>query len=250
MKILFIGDIYGINGLNFFEQNLNALKSEYQPNIIVVNGENIAEGRGITEKLYKKLMTLGVGAVTMGNWTYANYELLDFIEDSNIIRPANFKNAPGQGFKIIKFNDKTVLIINLMGRTFMNANLENPFETIDKILKNHQADYVFIDFHAEATSEKIALAHYLDGRVDALVGTHTHVQTNDDRLFPKGLLYITDVGMTGSREGVIGVEKEIVLSRFLTGYAPKNRVATGKNQLNGVFLDLIKKTIKKIRIED
>lgn len=250
MKILFVGDIYGIIGLNYFEKHLKDLKSKYQPNLIIVNGENVAEGRGITEKHYKRLMTLGVSAVTMGNWTFVNNDLLNFIEDSNIVRPANYKNTPGQGFKIINFNGKKVLIINLLGRTFMNANLENPFETIDKILLENEADYIFVDFHAEATSEKLAFAYYVDGRVNAVVGTHTHVQTNDDRKFPKGLLYISDVGMTGSKDGVIGVKKEIVLSRFLTGYAPSNKVAEGACQLNAVFLDLDKEIIEKIRIED
>lgn len=250
MKILFIGDTYGLYGLDYLLEQLPELKRTYKPNMIIVNGENLAEGRGITEQIYKELMKVNVSAITMGNWTWGNYNLLDFIESSVIIRPANFKEAPGVGYKNIKFNDKNLLVINLLGRTFMNANVENPFETIDNILEKEKADYIFVDFHAEATSEKIAMAHYLDGRVDALVGTHTHVQTNDDRKYPKGLLYITDVGMTGSMDGVIGVEKEIVLRRFKTGYSTGNVVAKGRRQLNGVFLDLTTKKIEKIRIEE
>lgn len=131
----------------------------------------------------------------------------------------------------------------------MDANLPNPFLVVDEIIKNNQADYIFVDMHAEASSEKIALGHYLDGRVNAIVGTHTHVQTNDDRLLPKGTLYITDVGMTGPLDGIIGVDKEIAITRFTTGYAKANLVENGKKQLNGVFLDLDKKTIEKIHLE-
>lgn len=250
MKILFVGDIYGLYGLEFFLEQLPSLKSLYKPNIIIINGENLAEGRGINEQIYKELMKVNVSAITMGNWTYGNQNLLGFIENSVIIRPANFKDAPGVGYKNIKYNDKTLLVISLLGRTFMNANLENPFETIDHILEKEKADYIFVDFHAEATSEKVAMAHYLDGRVNALVGTHTHVQTNDDQIFPNGMLYITDVGMTGSKEGVIGVSKEIVIRRFKTGYSTGNIVAKGKRQLNGVILDLTSKKIEKIRIEE
>ena len=250
MRVLFVGDIYGQPGIDMFEEHLNELKTKYRPNLIIVNGENIKNGRGIDKKIYLQLMKLGVSAVTMGNWTWGNNELLDFIDDSKIIRPANYAKAPGEGFKIINFNDKTVLVISLLGRIFMNANLENPFLVAKEIIANNPADYVFVDMHAEATSEKVALGHYLDGIANAIVGTHTHVQTNDDRMLPNGTLYISDVGMTGSSNGVIGVDKDIVLSRFLTGYSTGNVVATGKRQLNAVFLDLDKKTIDKINIKE
>lgn len=249
MRVLFIGDIYGNPGLQIFESKISDLKKQYRPDIIIVNGENIANGRGITKELYLKLMKLNVNAITMGNWTFGNKDIFNFIDDSNLIRPANYLSAPGNGFKIININGRKILIINLLGRIFMDANLPNPFLVVDEIIKNNQADYIFVDMHAEASSEKIALGHYLDGRVNAIVGTHTHVQTNDDRLLPKGTLYITDVGMTGPLDGIIGVDKEIAITRFTTGYAKANLIENGKKQLNGAFLDLDKKTIEKIHLE-
>lgn len=249
MRVLFIGDIYGNPGLQIFESKISDLKKQYRPDVIIVNGENIANGRGITKELYLKLMKLNVNAITMGNWTFGNKDIFNFIDDSNLIRPANYLSAPGNGFKTININGRKILIINLLGRIFMDANLPNPFLVVDEIIKNNQADYIFVDMHAEASSEKIALGHYLDGRVNAIVGTHTHVQTNDDRLLPKGTLYITDVGMTGPLDGIIGVDKEIAITRFTTGYAKANLVENGKKQLNGVFLDLDKKTIEKIHLE-
>lgn len=249
MRVLFIGDLYGNPGIEIFENKITELKKQYRPDILIVNGENIANGRGITKEIYLKLMKLSVNAITMGNWTFGNKDIFNFIDDSNIIRPANYLSAPGKGFKVININGKRILIINLLGRIFMDPNLPSPFLVVDEIIQANNADYIFIDMHAEASSEKIALGHYLDGRVDAVVGTHTHVQTNDDRLLPNGTLYITDVGMTGPLDGIIGVDKEIAITRFKTGYARANLVQNGKKQLNGVYLDLDKKTIEKIHLE-
>lgn len=251
MKILFIGDIYGEPGRNLILNQLDELKNTYKPNIIIVNAENSANnGRGITQKFYKELMQKGVSCITMGNHVWGQSELLTFIDESRIVRPLNFKEAPGKGYDLIKYNDKTLLVINALGRTFMNANMESPFTTIEDVISAHKADYVFVDFHAEATSEKVALGHYLDGKVDLLVGTHTHIQTADERCLPKGTLYITDVGMTGPLDGIIGVEKDIVIKRFLHGHSGPNQVAITKNQLNAVIADLKLKTIKRIHIED
>ena len=249
MKILFIGDLYGKAGMDILVEKLPELKSTYKPNIIIVNGENAANGRGITQKIYKELMMLGVHAITMGNWVWGNRELFEFIEDSNIVRPINYGKAPGKGSLKINFNGQTLLIINALGRTFMNANMECPFRTIESIVNEEKADYVFVDFHAEATSEKVALGHYLDGKVHAIVGTHTHIPTADERKLPNGTLYITDVGMTGPINGVIGVTKEIVLDRFLNGFSIPNEVAPGPKQLNAVFMDLNKQTIERIHME-
>lgn len=251
MKVLFIGDIYGEPGRKIFLDHIDELKAAHKPNIIIVNSENSANnGRGITQKFYKELMQKGVSAVTMGNHTYGQNELLTFIDDSHVIRPINYKAAPGKGYDLIKFNSQTLLVINALGRTFMNANMESPFFEIEKVINEVKADYVFVDFHAEATSEKVALGHYLDGKVSAIVGTHTHIPTADERVLPKGTLYITDVGMTGPLDGVIGVDKDIVVNRFLYGYSLPNQVAITKNQLNAVILDLKNKTIKRIHLED
>ncbi|HBT59591.1 MAG TPA: TIGR00282 family metallophosphoesterase [Acholeplasmataceae bacterium] len=249
MKVLFIGDIYGKPGRTILLDQLDNLKSEYKPNLIVVNAENSSNnGRGITKSFYKQLMSAGVSCVTMGNHVWGNSELLEFIDDSHIVRPANFYNAPGKGYDIIRYNDKTLLVINLLGRTYMNANLENPFFMAEKIIEEHNATFSLIDFHAEATSEKVALGHYLDGKASAVVGTHTHVPTADERQLNGGTLYITDVGMTGPLDGVLGVDRKIVVERFLHGHSRPNEVAETKNQLNAVILDFEKKTIKRINV--
>lgn len=250
MKILFIGDIYGEPGRKMVKEYLPYLKNTYKPNLIVVNGENSANnGRGIKEEYYKELMKMGVSVVTMGNHVWGQQELHNFIDGSNIARPANFLEAPGKQYVLINYNDKKVLIINLLGRTFMDYNLENPFVMAKNIIKTVDHDYSLVDFHAEATSEKIALGHYLDGVASAVVGTHTHVQTADERVLPKGTLYISDVGMTGPLNGVIGVSKEIVINRFLNGYTIPNKVEEGDKQLNAVIIDFFKKTIERIHIE-
>lgn len=249
MKILFIGDLYGKPGLDILTEKMPELKETYKPNLIIANAENAHYGRGINLKIYKELMSLGVHVVTMGNWVWGNKELVEFIEDSNIVRPFNFREAPGKGFLTVNYNNQKVLIINALGRTFMNPQVGCPFTGIDEIIKNNPADFQVIDFHAEATSEKVALGHYLDGRVSAVLGTHTHIPTADERALPGGTLYITDVGMTGPREGVIGVSKEIVLNRFLNGFSTPNEVAQGPKQLNAVMMDLRLKTIKRIHLE-
>jgi 2',3'-cyclic-nucleotide 2'-phosphodiesterase len=249
MKVLFIGDIYGKQGIKTLEQLLPEIKSLHKPNIIIANAENVANGRGITKKMYKQLMQLGIQALTMGNWVWGNKELFEFIAESNIVRPLNFSEAPGQGYMKIKYNEQTVLLINVLGRTFMNPNLDCPFKRVDEILKHEVADKVIIDMHAEATSEKVAFAHYFDGRVDLVVGTHTHVQTNDNRRLPNGTLYITDIGMVGPLNGVIGVKKEIVIDRFLKGFSIPNEVSEGVMQLNAVIVDFNKITIEKIHME-
>ncbi|HKL60873.1 MAG TPA: TIGR00282 family metallophosphoesterase [Acholeplasma sp.] len=251
MKILFIGDIYGEPGRNMLLNHLDALKTDYKPNVIIVNSENSSNnGRGMTKQFYKQMMSAGVSCVTMGNHVWGNSELFEYIDDSHVVRPANFLVAPGKGYDIIRYNDKTLLVINLLGRTYMNANIENPFFVAKELIEEHQATYTFIDFHAEATSEKVAFAHFLDGKVSAIVGTHTHVPTADERMLDGGTLYITDVGMTGPLDGVIGVDKKIVIDRFLFGFSKQNEVAQTKNQLNAVFMDLDKKTIKRIQIID
>jgi 2',3'-cyclic-nucleotide 2'-phosphodiesterase len=249
MRILFIGDLYGRVGVDMLLQSLPELKTTYRPNLIIVNGENAANGRGISKAIYKELMSAGVHAVTMGNWVFGKRDLMDYIDDSNIIRPLNFPDAPGKGYLVINYNDTKVLVINVLGRTFMNPNLESPFSTVDHLLKSIDADYTFIDIHAEATSEKVAFGHYFDGRVDCIVGTHTHVPTADNRTLPKGTVYMTDVGMTGPLNGVIGVKKEIVIERFIKGFSTMNEVAGGSSQLNGIFVDLESRGSERIHIE-
>lgn len=251
MKVLFIGDVYGQIGLKFLEKNIAELKSKYKPNLVIANGENVVDGRGIDLKSYKRLMSLGINYLTMGNHTFKNAEIKEFINDANIVNPVNDESGIGLGYRLLNYNDKVVLIINALGSYGMDKPYKNAFKDIEKILVDIKHDYSILDFHAEATSEKIALAHFLDGRVDAIVGTHTHVQTNDARILPKGTLYISDVGMTGALNGVIGVDAKIIIDRFIDGYTVPNKVADGKMQLNAVLLEFSpKKQIQKIHLED
>ncbi len=249
MRILFIGDIYGQLGIDMLKDSLPTLKETYRPNLIIINGENAANGRGMTLKIYKELMGLGVAAITMGNWVWGNREIFDFIDESNIVRPINFREAKGKGSLLINYNGKKLLIINVLGRTFMNANLTCPFLTVEEEIKSINPDFSIVDIHAEATSEKVALGHYLDGLATAVLGTHTHIQTADERILPKGTLYITDVGMTGPLNGVIGVKKSIVIDRFLNGFSIPNEVEVGAAQINGVYLDFTTKKIERFHLE-
>ncbi len=242
MKILFIGDVYGDLGKEILKKNLPYLKEKYNYNLLIVNGENASKyGRGLNYKSYKEFMEMKVNLVTLGNHAFSQNDIYDFIDNSNVIRPANFYNVNGKGYHIINFNGKKVLVINIMGRTMINFPLDCPFRTVDEILKKEKYDYAIVDFHAEATSEKIAMGWYLDGKVNAVLGTHTHVQTADLRILPNKTIYITDVGMTGPKDGVIGVNKEIIINRFINGMSKQNFPEQGLGQLNGVILDFTDK---------
>jgi len=250
MKVLFIGDVVGSRGMEALHKYLPTIKKDYKPNMIFINGENIAKGLGITEKLYKELMTLGANVITLGNHAFSKREVSDFINDSKLIRPINYPaNVPGEGHIIVKYNDIKVCVINLMGRVFMNEGMENPFYKMDEVLKDIEADYIFVDFHAETTSEKLALAHYLDGRVTAVVGTHTHVPTADAMTLPNNTMYITDIGMTGTKYGIIGADKNQIINRFLTAMHSRMEEDMSKElQFNAVLMDTDTSTIKQIQI--
>ncbi len=258
MRILFIGDIVGSPGRSMVETYLPKLKSKYQPTLTIINGENAAHGRGITEKITKNLKQWGAHAITMGNHTWDNKEIFKFIDDvPQMVRPANFpEGTPGKGYTFVKINEIEVAVINLQGRTFMPP-LDCPFRKADEILEivKNSTPFIFVDFHAEATSEKQALAWYLDGRVSALVGTHTHVQTSDNRVLPGGTAYISDAGMTGPYDGILGMGKEAVLKKFLTNLPVRFEVENGREQLSGVIIELdrvtgLAKSIKRIQIND
>ncbi|WP_440895389.1 TIGR00282 family metallophosphoesterase [Amphibacillus sp. Q70] len=252
MRILFIGDIVGSMGREQLQTYLPKLKKKYQPQLTIVNGENAAAGKGITEKIYKQLLEYGADFLTMGNHTFDKKEIFDFIDEAKkIIRPANYPvGTPGKGINYVNINGTEVAIINLQGRTFMSA-IDDPFRIADQLVEeaSKRTSIIFLDFHAEASSEKLALAWYLDGRISAFVGTHTHVQTADNRILDQGTAYITDVGMTGPYDGIIGTEREAVIKRFLT-QLPVRFEATkkGKAQLSGVVIDIDQKTGKAERI--
>ncbi|TWI55236.1 TIGR00282 family metallophosphoesterase [Halalkalibacter nanhaiisediminis] len=258
MRILFIGDVVGAPGRNMIKEYTMRLKQKYKPTITIINGENAASGKGITEKIYKGFLDAGAQVVTLGNHAWDNRNIFEFIEDAKaLVRPANFpEGTPGKGYTFVKINDIEIAVINAMGRTFLPA-IDCPFRKMDEILEivKKRTSYIFVDFHAEATSEKQAMGWYLDGRVTAVIGTHTHVQTADERILPKGTAYLTDVGMTGPYDGILGVEKEPVLKKFLTTLPVRFEVAEGREQLNGVVIDFnpktgLAKSIKRIQINN
>ena len=258
MRILFIGDIVGKVGRNAIAEYLPKIKQSYRPTVSIVNAENAAHGKGLTEKLYKQLLRDGVDFMTMGNHTYGQREIYDFIDNANrMVRPANFPSeAPGVGMRFIQINDIKLAIINLQGRSFMQ-DIDDPFKKADQLIEEakKETNYIFVDFHAETTSEKNAMGWYLDGRVSAVVGTHTHIQTSDERVLPNGTCYITDVGMTGYYDGILGINRDEVIERFITSLPQRHVVPNdGRSVLSGVIIDLDKegktKHIERILIND
>lgn len=247
MRILLIGDIFSVAGREILEEVLPTLKEKYQLNFIIANGENIAHGNGITEKYYQFLLANHVDVVTLGNHTFGNYDILRFIDDAKkMIRPLNYPaGVPGKGYVTINYNQIKITVFQVMGRTFDNNSLDCPFRKTEELLANVKSDLYICDFHGEATSEKIAYGLYFDGKVNIIVGTHTHVQTNDARILPKGTMYMTDLGMTGSLEGVIGVEPNLIIKKFLTGMPTRHiPMEEGKRQFSGLVVDINENTHK------
>ncbi len=240
MRILFVADIMGRPGRKMFRQALPRLRSEEGPfDFIIVNGENAAGGFGLTEKIMNELFSLGTDCLTSGNHIWDKKEFLPVLmEEDRVLRPANYPKAcPGTGIKTVEKDGKELTVISLQGRTFMPP-IDCPFQVADGLLEQVENRVIFVDFHAEATSEKKALAAYLDGRVSAVVGTHTHVQTADEGILPRGTAFITDVGMTGGHGGIIGVTRESVISRFLTGMPSKFEISDDDVRLNAIVLDV------------
>jgi len=240
MRILFIGDVFGEPGRERLSASLDSVCSKYQPDFVVANGENAAGGKGITFAAADEMYQAGVDAITMGNHTWSRKEILKIIDNNpKLIRPANFpKGVPGKGRTVIEKTGLKLGIINLLGRVSMDALVDDPFQVADReigALKS-QCETILVDFHAEATSEKMAMGMYLDGRVSAVVGTHTHVQTADERVLKGGTAFISDVGMTGPSEGVIGVDSEAAIIRFTTFMPSKFEPALGKTQFNAVLI--------------
>ncbi|HEV2174719.1 MAG TPA: TIGR00282 family metallophosphoesterase, partial [Nitrospira sp.] len=237
MRILFVGDVFGSAGRRIVHEHLPHVIKEQSIDLTVINGENAAGGFGITPAIAEELFDLGAHVITTGNHIWDKREIIEYMQavpaDSHqrprrLLRPANYvKGTPGHGFYEGTLpSGQTYAVVNLQGRVFM-ASQEDPFRTADSLLHNLRAKVILVDFHAEATSEKIALGWYLDGRVTGVIGTHTHVPTADERVFPGGTAYQTDVGMSGPYDSVIGVEKEFVLARFLTGMPTKFEAAKG-----------------------
>ena len=258
MRLLFIGDIVGKVGREAITTYLSRLKQTYRPTVTIVNAENAAHGKGLTEKIYKDLLREGVDFMTMGNHTYGQREIYDFIDSANrMVRPANFpEEAPGVGMRFIQINEIKLAIINLQGRAFMQ-DIDDPFKKADELINEakKETDYIFVDFHAETTSEKNAMGWYLDGRASAVVGTHTHIQTSDERILPGGTGYITDVGMTGFYDGILGINRHEVITRFITSLPQRHVVPDeGRSVLSGVIIDINKEGrtthIERVLIND
>ena len=234
MNILAVGDIVGLIGIKELKERLPKVREQNNIDFVIVNGENAAEGIGITESNFKDILLSGADCVTMGNHTWGKKEIFKFIYAPQLIRPANYpKGVCGKGYNIYTVNNKKIAVINLLGRAEMNIMIDNPFEIgkniIDKIKKS--VDIIVVDFHAEATAEKKAMGFYLDGEITILFGTHTHIQTADEQILEKGTAYITDIGMTGPRNSVIGMDKNVALKRFITALPEKYKIAEGKEAM-------------------
>jgi len=252
LNILFIGDIVGNPGRKVAKEMIQKLKRERQIDFCIANGENAAGGSGITYVVAQELYKSGVDAITLGNHTWSKREITNFIDsDKCIVRPANYpEELPGKGSAVISNDKGKIGVLNLMGRVYMDS-IDCPFKAAEREIAElkTQVKIIVVDIHAEATSEKCALAWHIDGKVSCVLGTHTHVQTADDRILPCGTAFISDVGMTGPHEGIIGVNREIVINKFLTHMPNRFEIAQGSVQFNAVYLEVDEKTGRTLAIE-
>ena len=242
LKLLFFGDIVGQAGCEKLRNELPRLKKELGVGIVVANGENSAEGNGITPHSAHHLFDSGIDIITTGNHSLRRREIYDILEkQTGVIRPANYHpNAPGTGVFYYDHPSFPLYVINLQGRVYMDGIHQNPFECADQLLETIKCPNILVDFQAEATAEKIAMGHYLDGRVSAVIGTHTHVQTADERILPNGTAYITDAGMCGGKNSILGVYKEKAIERLRTNLPHRFSNDPEDIELNGVLLDFAK----------
>ncbi|MEO8256817.1 MAG: TIGR00282 family metallophosphoesterase [Acidobacteriota bacterium] len=253
MRILFIGDIVGRPGRDLLKRGLATVVDHHSIDVVIANAENSAAGFGITREIGDQLLEWGVDVMTSGNHIWDKREALDYIgTEPRLLRPANYPaGAPGNGSYLARTrHGETIGVINIMGRVFM-LNIDDPFAVVLREIEamRERTRTIFVDFHAEATSEKIAMGWHLDGRVSAVVGTHTHVQTADERILPKGTAYLTDVGMTGPHDSIIGVETAAALGKFLTALPARFETATANPRLHAVIVETDSKTGRAVDIE-
>lgn len=251
MRILAVGDVIGSPGKTYLKENLAKIKENYRVDFVIANGENSSAGLGIEQKSATELFDSGVNAITLGNHTWRKKDVLKIIDDFRVIRPVNYlSGTPGRGFRFFDCKGKKIAVINVLGRVFLDP-VSNPFVEISKVIDDidEKADIIIVDFHAEATSEKIAMGYFLDGRVNAVYGTHTHVQSADNKILPKGTGYITDIGMTGPIDSVIGADKSVVINSFVTEIPDKKPVAGGDVSFNGIVVEIDDNTNKTLAIE-
>ncbi|MFH0955979.1 MAG: TIGR00282 family metallophosphoesterase [Candidatus Falkowbacteria bacterium] len=256
LSILFIGEVNGKIGRRAVQEILPGFKKELKPDLVIVNADNLAHGNGVSEATIKEMIEVGVDVFTGGDHCFGNTGSLNVYDKGlPLLRPANYsKNAPGKGFMVVELkNGHRILLASLIGQVFMSMNHDNPFIKVDEILSNlanNNLSAIIIDIHAEATSEKIALGHFLDGRASAILGTHTHIMTADARISESGTALITDVGMTGFALGVLGVDKENIIKTFLTQIKTSHVIPeTGRAIFNAVFLQIDPKTKKTVKIK-
>lgn len=247
MNIIAVGDIVGSIGVQELQKRLPKIKEEYNIDFCIVNGENAAEGMGLTLKNFKDILKAGADCVTMGNHTWGKKEIFSFIDDAKLIRPNNYpEGVCGKGYNIYECKNKKIAVINSMGRAEINIGLENPFLITKKIVNKikNEVDIIILDFHAEATGEKVAMGYYLDGEATIVFGTHTHIQTADEKILDKGTAYITDIGMTGPKKSALGMDLEVAFKRFTTSLPEKYKVASGEAMLNAVVFEINDETNK------
>ena len=247
MKILCVGDVVGEAGRHALEDLLAGIKEEFQIEFVIVNGENAAGGAGLTPRIADQLMRAGTDVLTLGDHVWDRPELVEYLQEKkHIVRPANFpKDTPGKGWSVATAKSgRKIGVINLLGRVFMRYNVDCPFRKLSEILSElkRETNIVVVDFHAEATSEKVAFGLFSDGQVSAVVGTHTHIQTADEKILPKGTAYITDLGMSGPYDSVIGQDKDKIIERFLTSRPVRFEVAKNDITLCGVVVDVDENT--------
>lgn len=252
MNIIFLGDIVGRVGRNAIKEQLPSLKLRYNANFVIGNGENATHGKGLSIKNYRELISYGINCITMGNHYLRVNEVITCNEQyPNMVRPYNMNKAiPGVGTRVFNIKNKTIRVTNLLGRTFMQGFDTNPFEDLNDLVNSTSQDIHIVDFHAETTGEKMSLAYAFDGKVSAVIGTHTHVQTNDNRILKNGTGFISDAGMCGLYDSILGVLPNGVIKKTWTSLPSKFEIPeSGNYQLNGVFIQIDDLTNKVIKIE-
>lgn len=250
MKILFIGDIVGKSGRQIVADHLPLIKKEHGIDFVIANGENAAHGKGITRRIYRFLTEIGIECITMGNHSFAKSEIMDHYKDCpNLLIPANIEPLDfGNYYKVFTLKDKKICVVNLYGEAFMNRVGDSPYAYMDYVLDNVESDYIFVDFHAESTSEKVFFARMYQNDVDAVVGTHTHVQTADERLIAQ-CAFITDVGMCGPKDGVIGRDFDELYQNVILKEKTHYKLASGEDMFNAVIIEIDDESMTSLSIE-
>ncbi len=251
MRILAVGDVVSAEGCDFLLSNLSKVKKHYNIDLTIVNGENSAVGNGVLPSSAEQIFASGADVITLGNHAFKRREIYDYLDEKGyfIVRPANFGDtAPGKSSCTVDFGSYKVRVISIMGQVYMDTP-KSPFDIIDGMIEGVDERIVIVDFHGEATSEKIAFAHYVDGRVSAVFGTHTHVQTADEQILPQGTGYITDIGMTGPKQSALGVDVKCVIEKFKTNLPTRFETSGNPCFLNAVIFDVDEKTGKTTSVE-